>query len=280
VTVIEGRAFAAVVEYAMGSNHQGRTFVGRDRQGQARELRESQYPSEPHWDRTSEHPDRPPDPEGYLGRPVADESVRRCVHCHSTNFRAIQHPEGRPEAADHGIGCERCHGPGGHHVRAVEVKFPDPAIARPRLASAAGVVALCGQCHKAPESASPSSPNFIRFQAPTLVLSRCYTESGKLSCVTCHDPHRDAGRNPAEYEAICLQCHPNPGMPPAQQGRGPRPDRTWKSCPVNPASDCLRCHMPRVPDAVPRAVFTDHQIRVREKPGSAESLTGDVPSPR
>ena len=191
----------------MGSNHQGRSFLAHDRQGQARELRLSQYPSAPFWSRTSEHPVKPPGPDGYLGRPIPDESVRRCVHCHSTNFRAIQDPEGRPEAGDHGIGCERCHGPGGHHLRAVDAKFPDLAIARPKIATAAQVVSICAQCHKAPESASPLSPTYIRFQVPTLVRSRCYTESGSLSCVTCHNPHRDASRNASDYEAICLQCH-------------------------------------------------------------------------
>jgi hypothetical protein len=253
----------------MGSNHQGRSFVGRDRDGQARELRVSQYPSAPEWDRTSEHPDEPPDRAGYLGRPIADESVRLCVHCHSTDFRAAQRPDGRPEAGDHGIGCERCHGPGGHHLRAIDERFPDLAIARPRLASASQIMGLCGQCHKAPASASPDKLNFIRFQAPTFVQSRCYTESGSMSCVTCHNPHRDAGRNPAEYEAICLRCHPGGGGRAGEGGRETLSTKTWSACPVNPKSDCLRCHMPRVEGAVPRAVFTDHHIRVREESGPA-----------
>jgi tetratricopeptide (TPR) repeat protein len=266
---VEGRTFAAVVEYAMGSNHQGRSFVGRDRDGQARELRVSQYPSSPEWDRTSEHPDEPPGPDGYLGRPISDESVRLCVHCHSTNFRAAQRSEGRVEAGDHGIGCERCHGPGGHHLRAIDERFPELAIARPRLASAGQITALCGQCHKAPPSASPDKPNFIRFQAPTFVKSRCYTESGSMSCVTCHNPHRDAGRNPAEYEAICLRCHPCADSRTGQGDGETLSAKTWSACPVNPRGDCLACHMPRVKDAVPRAVFTDHHIRIRKRSGPA-----------
>ena len=42
-----------------------------------------------------------------------------------------------PEAADHSIGCEKCHGPGGNHLLAIAAKFPDLAIARPSLASGA-----------------------------------------------------------------------------------------------------------------------------------------------
>ncbi len=263
-TRVGNEVFAAIVEYAMGSNHQGRSFVGHDRQGQARELRVSEYPSAPPWSRTSEHPEEPPDPVGYLGRPIGDEAVRKCVHCHSTNVQAVQEPAGRPEAGDHGIGCERCHGPGGHHVRAVEERFPDLAIARPRLATAERVVALCGQCHKAPDQGSPKTPSFIRFQAPTLVQSRCYTESGTLSCVTCHNPHRNASRTPADYETVCLQCHPSPSHRRTTGKLQADQPKTWASCASGGERDCLNCHMPRIPEAVSRAVFTDHYIRIRD----------------
>ena len=254
-----------MIAYAMGSNHQGRSFVGREPEGQARELRISQYPTDPLWARTLEHPAEPAEPEGYIGRPLADEAVRKCVHCHSTNFRAIQHPEGRPEAADHGIGCERCHGPGEHHLRAVETKFPDLAIARPKVAPADQVVALCAQCHQAVAAASSTTPKpgAIRFQAPTFVQSRCYTESGTLSCVTCHNPHRNASRNTAGYEALCLQCHPASTSQKPQPATRPALPRTYAPCPTGAERDCLRCHMPRVTDAVPRAIFTDHFIRIR-----------------
>jgi predicted CXXCH cytochrome family protein len=255
--------FAAIVEYALGSNHQGRSFVGVDTAGQARELRISQYPAPPEWDLTSEHPTEPPGLDGYLGRPIPGDAVRLCLHCHSTNFRAIQQPLGRPEAGDHGIGCERCHGPGGHHLQAVDTHFPDLAIAQPRLVEASRVVALCAQCHQSPKSVSTSSASAIRFQAPTLIRSRCYTESGSLSCVTCHNPHRNASRNPADYETVCLQCHQSAGSPPGPTNAQRSPARVWSSCPINPRRDCLNCHMPRVADAVPRTVFTDHEIRIR-----------------
>lgn len=212
-----------------------------------------------------EHPAVPRDPSGYLGRSITDESVRRCVHCHSTNFQAIQHPAGRPEAGDRGIGCERCHGPGGHHLRAVEAKFPDLAVARPRIADAASVVALCAECHKSTESVAPDAPRSIRFQAPALMLSRCYTESGTLSCVTCHNPHRDASQNSSDYEGICLQCHPiakeRDGRPHSEGTAA----RVWSACAAGAERDCLSCHMPRVKDAIPRTTFTDHYIRVRRE---------------
>ncbi len=260
--VIAEQTFRAVIAYALGSNHQGQSFLARDDAGKAYELRISRYPAAPEWDRTMEHPAVPPDAAGYLGRPVPAEAFRKCLHCHSTNFRAAREPAGRPEARDRGIGCERCHGPGGHHAAAVAAHFPQPAIARPRLASPAQVVALCGDCHTAPASTAPEDPGFVRYQASGLVLSRCYTRSGEgLSCVTCHDPHQDADTTSSFYVAKCLECHHSPTT--SATNTAASPGRTGPPCPVNPRGDCISCHMPRVKDAVPRTVFTDHWIRIR-----------------
>ena len=254
-TKVGERAFRAVVLFAMGSGRQGRSFLAREASGVIRELRLSQYPEAPEWDRTMEHPAVPPDPDGYLGRPIQPESYRRCLHCHATDFRAAE-DSNRPEGDDHGIGCERCHGPGALHIRAVEAKLPELAIARPRLARPTQVMALCGDCHSAPPSTTPADPGFVRYQVSGLSLSRCYTEStDSFSCVTCHDPHQDAETSAAHYEAICLGCHAPGTEKPAS---GP----TRKGCPVNARADCLNCHMPRVSNAVPRTVFTDHSIRV------------------
>lgn len=253
VTNVAGGEFRALIEYALGSNHQGQSFVARDGAGKSYELRISRYPSPPLWDRTNQHPERPSDASGYLGRPLSDATVTACLNCHVTVASVTRHHPDQPEAADRGIGCERCHGPGGNHLLAIEADFPDLAIGRPNLANAERVMTLCGECHKAPAGSPTDKPDFIRFQAPNLLMSRCYTESdGGMSCVTCHDPHRDAVKSAAHYEAVCLDCH------------GSKPRRS-PPCPVNPTTKCLDCHMPRVDDAVPRAVFTDHHIRVHRR---------------
>jgi hypothetical protein len=258
---VSGRTFRAVIEYAMGSNHQGQSFLARDDRGQAYELRISRYPAAPEWDRTMEHPATPPDATGYLGRPVSPEALRNCLHCHSTNFRAASEPERRPEASDRGIGCERCHGPGGHHTAAVAAHFPEIAISRPRLARPAQVVAVCAECHTAPASTTPTDPRFVRYQASSFVRSRCYTMSGEgFSCVWCHDPHEDAETAPSAYVRRCRECHSSSTT--ATTGPEAPSRRTGPPCPVNPRDDCLSCHMPRVKDAVPRTVFTDHWIRI------------------
>ncbi len=171
-------------------------------------------------------------------------------------------PSERPEAADHGIGCERCHGPGGAHLQAVESQFPDLAIARPRLAPADQVVALCGQCHESPDSRSPGGPASIRFQTPNLIRSRCYTESGSLSCVTCHNPHKNASRIASDYERVCAKCHPPAHPEPSRAKESDPPLPVWSACSAGERRDCLRCHMPRVTNAAARTTFTDHYIRI------------------
>ena len=113
-------------------------------------------------------------------------------------------------AADRGIGCERCHGPGGNHLRAIEAKLPDLAIVNPAEAPAQGRIRVCGQCHgNRQESPLPHSiRSRLRFPGTTITWSRCYIESaGSFDCMTCHDPHRDNDRSPAHYNARCLTCH-------------------------------------------------------------------------
>ena len=186
----------AVINYAFGSRDHFMTFVGRDDQGRSRMLRISHYqsPRGSGWDLSTGLPQRPENPHEYLGTTLLEgDGVRRCLFCHTTNFRAVLDQAG-PEAADLAIGCEKCHGPGGHHVAAVEAGFPDLAILNPGRLPGPAVNKTCGQCHDLHDtsviSAPRTDPVWYRFQSLALTWSRCYTESeGNLSCVTCHDPH-------------------------------------------------------------------------------------------
>jgi tetratricopeptide (TPR) repeat protein len=261
---------SALITFAVGSGDRGLTPVGRDEAGRLRELRLSYYGDIGGWDRTTGHSLMPSDHERYLGVVMEPDDERRCLDCHTTNYRIAMDRTG-PAAADRGIGCERCHGPAGNHLLAVAAKFPDPMIARPRLAEPEQVVNLCGQCHR-PRSGrvDPTSPESIRFQAATLTWSRCYTATGKaLSCATCHNPHHDADTSPSAYEPKCLACH-SPDAPPKPVASA-RPSRHVAAlpegvkrvpCPVNPKTNCLECHMPTTRAAINHTVFTDHYIRI------------------
>ena len=258
-TRLGDRSYRALLAYAFGSGDRGLTPVGRDESGHWCELRLSRYADGPAWDQTTGHPKAPAEPAQWLGLTLSDDELRRCVDCHTTAPRAAR-PDAGILARDGGIGCERCHGPGGNHLQAVALGKADLAIARPKLASGAPIVRLCGQCHSPKgRTVSPSEPDSVRFQATTLTWSRCYTQGrGGLDCVTCHDPHQDADTSAAAYERKCLDCH------------GPT---DTSRCPVNPTRDCIGCHMPAIRSAVPHAVFTDHSIRAHPSsyyPGTEE----------
>ena len=115
-------------------------------------------------------------------------------------------------------------------------------------------------------------PAAVRFQGTTLTWSRCFTESQDvLDCITCHDPHRNASTSTAHYEAKCLECHSKasqphpagrPGHPARPRLRALRDDAPRTTCPVNPLTGCIGCHMPAVEGIVPHSSFTDHFIRV------------------
>jgi tetratricopeptide (TPR) repeat protein len=262
------KTYRALVDYAFGSGDRGLTLVGRDEQGRSRELRLSHYSDGPAWDVTFGHPPRPTAAQGgYLGEFLLADDVLRCFFCHTTVARSARDGVG-PESADHGIGCERCHGPGGNHTVAVSLKFPDLAIARPLPGTGEQVVALCAQCHSPGRRAvSPSDPNAVRFQGTTLTWSRCFKESGgALDCVTCHNPHRNAVKSAGHYELKCLGCHPS-GDGRARRAHDPDGPRGLP-CPVNPRDGCVGCHMPTKKTAAPHTVFTDHFIRVHPGPRS------------
>jgi tetratricopeptide (TPR) repeat protein len=269
-TTDRDKLMRAVVEYAFGSGDVAVTLVGHDAAGAPRELRLSHYGRGAVWDVTTGHLMPPEDRSEYLGRPLGRDGIRRCMECHTTSARASAERSG-PTAADRGITCERCHGPGTNHLAAIAARFPDPAIARPRLASAEQVMALCAACHSPKDlKLAPGDHLAPRFASPSLAWSRCYTESGGgLSCVTCHDPHRKVETSASYYENRCLACHAKnpttPSLPARELSRLSEPLRKMRRipCPVEPAKGCLKCHMPAVEGIVPHASFTDHRIRVR-----------------
>jgi tetratricopeptide (TPR) repeat protein len=269
-TEVKDQIYSAVVEYAFGSGDRGLTLVGRGKQGKAFELRLSQYRqgTSHRWDLTSGHLIQPDEATRFLGEPLTEDSVRRCLSCHVTSAQAILTESGRA-ALDHGIACEKCHGPGGNHILAVQVDFPDRAIIDPRLASGSQVVSLCAECHSPRgRTVSKDDPASVRFQGTTLTWSRCFLESqDSLDCITCHDPHRNAAKSPAHYEEKCLSCH-SETMRAARSERshsnreGPPHTTAHSVCPVNPKQNCIGCHMPSVKNVVPHSSFTDHFIRV------------------
>ncbi len=276
------RVVDILVKYAFGTRERYLTMIGRDQEGNYRGVRLSYHhtKSESGWDRTAGDAGAPPGSDNDRGRRIdVRGGVVRCLHCHVTRPSAFRDPPPDtigPEAGDSAIGCERCHGPGGNHAAAIEAEFPDRAIAivRAGTAPAAVVNNQCTECHtvdiRSAIMSAPDDPHYVRSPGMTLTFSRCYTQSdGGLSCLTCHDPHREVESSAIFYETKCLTCHSQQRAlndPPVQTigisttfPAGPR-----TACRVNPTRDCLKCHMPKIPVAELHTSLTDHYIRVHK----------------
>jgi hypothetical protein len=267
----------ALIEYAVGSGRHGITMVGKDEpSGVDRELRVSYFAADQSWGETKGISFLPHDPGDYIGLGLSSKALRQCLQCHTTWFRVASplpsSPSG-PEAQDHGIGCERCHGPGLNHIKAVESGFAEIAIAQTRHTASLEHMRSCNECHASNGSVEPNDPEFTRVQGTTLMFSRCFTGTkGAIHCATCHDPHRNLDTVKSHYEAKCLDCHSaTPARPegtPSSSHQVAAEARrvSARTCPVDPITGCISCHMPKVDDPSRRARFTDHHIRVHRQP--------------
>jgi hypothetical protein len=267
-----------IAEYAFGSGHHATTFVSViDAAIPAiLEHRLTYFTREGALGLTPGHDAKPPPPglTPYGGVPPPPDTLK-CFACHATQLSA--HGDQRIDEGTMipNVSCERCHGPGRAHVAAARRNAPESELSLsfgPDRWTAAELLRFCGECHRHPAGPRPDQiregdPTLARFQPIGLALSKCYRESGgKLSCVTCHDPHARASSNRARYDAICLNCHGglNAATEPATPPREPA-----AVCPASPRARCVECHMPRVGvDGGQHVLLSDHWIRVRKADGT------------
>jgi hypothetical protein len=189
------------------------------------------------------------------------------------------------------IGCENCHGPGAAHLRSMSStsgssakKQFDPAIVNPARLPPYLADNICMACHQTgdarvlkpgksyrdfrpgtplddtlsilivpPARESPPTADHVEHYY-SMTLSKCYRASkGRLSCITCHDPHTEPAREEAaaSFNGKCLTCHSN------QSCKLPLAARMQKA----PANDCTGCHMPkRDIQVISHSSATNHRV--------------------
>ena len=203
-----------------------------------------------------------------FNRPI----LEGCIFCHSGSANPIAGTNGRyknPPFSEVSIGCEKCHGPGKDHIRAMnnpagkatDSKIVNPSKLPPDLADN-----ICMACHqtgdarvlKPGRSYSDSRPGqplddvlsvFLVPPTPdsppdsdhvehyySMILSKCYRASqGRLRCISCHDPHVQPADSdaPAYYNGKCMTCHNSKScrLPVAARAS------------TTPTDNCIGCHM-------------------------------------
>ena len=262
-----------LVDYAFGTKDRYVTMVGRDTNNTYRAARLSHYKSskDEGWDRTSGDTGAADPDHSVTGQEIhTRDGVVRCLACHVTTPRDFR--KNRPDdekqtaaAADSGIGCEKCHGPGENHVAAIKLGLADLAVRSLSGLSGANVNKACVDCHTVGDprevAATPEDPKWVRSAGVTFSQSKCFTESqGQLSCLTCHSPHQPSSNSASFYESKCLTCHSS------EKALKAEIKLNVVACKTKATKDCLNCHMPKVPVPVLHNSLTDHYIRTRKAP--------------
>jgi len=201
-----------------------------------------------------------------------------CDGCHSVNYDVKTHA-----VTEWNVGCERCHGPGGEHVRQPSARN----IVNPAKLDFVRANDTCIQCHSQGQPlANPIESQYFdwpvgfhqggslkdywqleehklgettfthfadgtahknRMQGNDFVQSLMYRRG--VTCFSCHDVHGTSNNadliKPAR--TLCLTCH-SPGSP-----NGPRAatlDQHTHHAPGSAGSDCVACHMPKIEQTI------------------------------
>ena len=210
-----------------------------------------------------------------------------CMSCHNGLPEFVSESQNKYLTIKRGIDCERCHGPGSLHVQQKESgvivdtsKTPDYTIVNPARLSTELQNNVCQRCHlqgiavlndgktffdyrpgmKLSEVMNVFMPQYEGAQNKMIMASHvermkksnCYINSGKMSCITCHDPHVSVKVTPqSQYINACISCHQSD-----EDCSESMKTRVVKN------NNCISCHMPKNGSIdIPHVAVTDHYIR-------------------
>ncbi|MFN8058566.1 MAG: cytochrome c3 family protein [Vicinamibacterales bacterium] len=212
-----------------------------------------------------------------------------CDGCHSVNYDVKT-----KAVTEWNVGCEKCHGPGGEHVR----QPGRASIVNPARLDTVKATDICVQCHSQGKPLSnpiegrhydwpvgfqagldlsgfwelephklgettfthfaDGSAHKNRMQGNDFVQSAMYARG--VTCSSCHDPHGTSNAadllKPAKQ--VCLTCH-GPSSP-----NGPHA-ATLAAHTHHPAesagSDCVACHMPQNAPTIANVNIRNHTFK-------------------
>lgn len=212
-----------------------------------------------------------------------------CMNCHNMYSKFDFASENKFISVNHGIECERCHGPGSLHVHEKTVgniidtsKYADRTIINPKRLSLDLQTEICQRCHLQGISVLKEGKTFFDFKpgmrvneimdvfmprykggeekfimashADRMKQSQCFIQSKKMTCITCHDPHISVTVTPVStFNSKCISCH----TAPQHTCTAPESVRQTKD------NDCYGCHMPVSETMdIPHVTIHDHLIRI------------------
>jgi len=212
-----------------------------------------------------------------------------CISCHNGYPNLVEGSYNKYNNVQLGIDCERCHGPGSIHVANKQkgdivdtASGPDFSIVNPKRMTTDQQNSLCQRCHLQGIAVLNDGKSFLDFRPseelsktenvfmPTysgsenhmimashverMKMSKCFIQSEKMSCITCHNPHISVKFTPqTQYINACNSCHQS-----KNQCTEKMEVRNTKQ------NNCVTCHMLKNSSIdIPHVAVTDHYIRRR-----------------